>query len=392
MGARIRELREDVRGYSLRELAAKAHVSRSMLSMIERGERNASEQVIASVARALSVGVSHLRGQPYREQMQKDRLDQMIEPLGAALDNWDLAAPDDAVPPRSLVAIRGDVMKTRAMREKADLVGLAENLPSLMEEILHSLQLGHSDAERAELHWMQTEAARGVWRVAYRVGEMHLARLALARMAQAAARSEDPRQVAIERWMRAQTAFEGGAPGLDIGLRLVTQALSDLGDDGRAETRAVRGALHLKGAILSARRGDLDESDAWLDEARAIAKGTGETSCYELTFGPTNVEFHAVAAAADRDKHSLALKRAKAVRIPDDFPVGRVGHFYLDLARAQVWTAQHESAFDSLLKARQQAPQQTRYHPQTIEVSAAIRRAKARIPDELREFCLWCGV
>lgn len=96
IGRRIAELRA-VRGYSLRQLGQRAHVSASMLSMIEKGERNASEEIVAAVARALDVGVSHLRGQPYREQLQQDRIDRMIEPLGGALDNWDLD-PDPAAP------------------------------------------------------------------------------------------------------------------------------------------------------------------------------------------------------------------------------------------------------------------------------------------------------
>ncbi|GAA1687400.1 helix-turn-helix domain-containing protein [Streptomyces yatensis] len=392
IGQRIAELRA-VRGYSLRQLGQRSHVSASMLSMIEKGDRNASEEIVAAVARALDVGVSNLRGQPYRQQLQQDRIDRMIEPLGGALDNWDLDPDPAAPPPRPLADLRADVARTIQMRAAANLGGLAEKLPSLIAEILHAIHVqddpGHA---REELYALQTEAARGVWRVAYRVGEMHLARLALSRMAQAAAQSGDPRQAAVERWMRAQTSVEGGRPGVDTGLRLVNQALKELDDDGSSKTRAVRGALHLKGSILASRQGDKDGSDAWLEEARGMAQETGETRVYELTFGPTNVELHAVAAAADQDKHGLALKRAAKVEIPQDYPPGRAGHFYIDLARAQVWTARHDEAFESLLKARETAPQMTRHHPQVHETAAALRRARARVPDPLREFSLWCGV
>lgn len=392
IGRRIAELRA-VRSYSLRQLGQRAHVSASMLSMIEKGDRNASEEVVAAVARALGVGVSHLRGQPYREQMQQDRIDRMIEPLGGALDHWDLPPDPTAPPPRPLENLRTAVTSTVEMRAAADLGGLAETLPSLIAELVHAIHLHDRPGRtREELHGLQAEAARGVWRVAYRVGEMHLARLALSRMAQVAAQSGDPRQVAVERWMRAQTSVEGGRPGVDIGLRLVNQALQDLDDDGAPETRAVRGALHLKGSILSSRQGDPDASDEWLEEARGLARETGETRSYELTFGPTNVELHAVAAAADRDKHGLALKRAAKVEMPEDYPPGRVGHYYIDLARAQVWTAQHDKAFSSLVKAREVAPQMTRHHPQVRETAAALRRARARMPDPLRDFSLWCGM
>ncbi|MFE1963303.1 helix-turn-helix domain-containing protein [Streptomyces sp. NPDC059479] len=392
IGARIAELRQ-IRGYSLRQLGQRAHVSHGMLAMIEKGDRNASEAIVGAVARALGVGVSVLRGQPYREQLQQDQIDQMLEPMGSALDNWDVP-PDDVAPtPRSLEELYQATMDTRAMRERAELGQLAAVLPSLLEELAHAVHLhDRPGRDRERLHWCQAEAARGVWRVAYRIGEMHLARLALSRMGTAAAQSGDPRQVAIERWMRAQTSFEGGKPGLDIGLRLLHQALRDLDDDGDVGTQAVRGALYLKGSILASRQGDKEASDAWLEEARGMARQTGETTSYELTFGPTNVAQHAVAAAADRDDHGEALELARDVHLPEDYPPGRAGHFYLDLARAQVWTAQHDAAFGSLLKAKEVAPQQTRHHPQVHETAAALRRARVRIPDPLREFSLWCGV
>ncbi|MFE9886291.1 helix-turn-helix domain-containing protein [Streptomyces scopuliridis] len=392
IGVRIAELRK-VRGYSLRQLGQRSHVSHGMLAMIEKGDRNASEVIVASVARALGVGVSVLRGQPYREQLEQDQIDQMLEPMGGALDNWDVPPDDGALPPRSPSELYQATMETRAMRERADLGQLAINLPGLLEELAHAVHLHDSPGRSREvLHWCQAEAARGVWRVAYRIGEMHLARLALSRMTLAAAASGDPRQVAIERWMRAQTSFESGKPGLEIGLRLLHQALRDLDDDGDLDTRAVRGSLYLKGSILASRRGDAEGANQWLEEAQQLARQTGETSSYELTFGPTNVAQHAVAAAADRDEHGKALELAEDVHLPENYPAGRAGHFYIDLARAQVWTAQHDAALQSLLKAKAAAPQQTRHHPQVHETAAALRRARAKVPDTLREFSLWCGV
>ncbi|MFJ2176245.1 helix-turn-helix domain-containing protein [Streptomyces sp. NPDC087851] len=392
IGARIEELRK-VRGYSLRQLGQRAHVSHGMLGMIEKGDRNASEAVVGAVARALGMGVSALRGQPYREQLQQDQIDQMLEPMGGALDNWDVLPDEDAPPPRSVAELQQATMDTRAMRERAELGQLASVLPGLLEELAHAVHLhDRPGRDRELLHWCQAEAARGVWRVAYRIGEMHLARLALSRMSSAAAGSGDPRQVAIERWMRAQTSFEGGRPGLDVGLRLLHQALRDLDDDGDVHTQAVRGSLYLKGSILASRQGDADGSNTWLAEAKRLAERTGETSSYELTFGPTNVAQHGVAAAADRDDHGKALELADEVHLPEGYPPGRAGHFYIDLARAQVWTAQHDAAFHSLLKAKAAAPQQTRHHPQVHETAAALRRARARVPDPLRDFSLWCGV
>ncbi|MGW0828823.1 helix-turn-helix domain-containing protein, partial [Streptomyces sp. NPDC002845] len=46
-------------------------VSPSLVSRIENGERAVSESVLASVARALAVGVSVLRGQPYIQTFRR---------------------------------------------------------------------------------------------------------------------------------------------------------------------------------------------------------------------------------------------------------------------------------------------------------------------------------
>lgn len=79
IGARIADIRS-LRGYSLRELGKRAHVSASMLSRIESGDRYPSEPIIAAVARALGVDMSTLRGQPYIHTLQQDQLDQLLTP------------------------------------------------------------------------------------------------------------------------------------------------------------------------------------------------------------------------------------------------------------------------------------------------------------------------
>ncbi|WP_241265603.1 helix-turn-helix domain-containing protein [Streptomyces boncukensis] len=63
-----------IRDLSLAELGRLAHVSTSQLSRVENGEQPASPSVLATVARALGVTLSVLRGQPYVHMLQKDQL------------------------------------------------------------------------------------------------------------------------------------------------------------------------------------------------------------------------------------------------------------------------------------------------------------------------------
>ncbi|WP_327047313.1 helix-turn-helix domain-containing protein [Microbispora sp. NBC_01189] len=389
IGARIADIRS-LRGYSLRELGKRAHVSASMLSRIESGDRYPSEPIIAAVARALGVDMSTLRGQPYIHTLQQDQLDQLLTPLAVALDDWDTAADDDP-PPRPLPVLEREIHQVVERRAQGEFLRIAQELPALIAEATHLALLhdrpGH-DRERA--HWVLSETCRSVYVVAHRIGFNDLARLGLSRMAVAAERSGDPREVAIERWNRAQLMADSARH--DRGVRLVRQALRDLDDDGDRSTKAVRGALHLKAAVLTGRQGDPAGAEDWLREALDIADQTGETSAYEVVFGPANCLIHAMAMASDQDRHGKALEQAAKVQMPPGYPAARAGHYWVDRARAEVWTARHEEALQSLDNARRVAPDQTRYHPTVHETIATLLRARGKAPDPLLKFAQWCGV
>lgn len=390
IGARIAEVRA-LRAYSLRELAQRAHVSPSMLSRIESGDRYASPIVVASIARALSVSVSVLHGQPYIQMLQSDQLDRLITPIGSALDDWGIPFTEDELPPRPLSTLEAEVARLQKRRAKAEFIEIAQCLPALISGINHCV-LAHDRPgdQRARAYCLQAEIGRTVYVVSRNLGYLDLARLALSRMAAAAPQSGDPRQVAIERWDRAQSLADAARP--DRGVALVQQALRDLDDDGIRATRAVRGALHLKAAILSSRLGHLDEASSWLTEAKEIARLTGETQDYGLVFGPVNCAIHTMAAASDRERPAEALKEAVAVRLPENYPAARAGHYWVDRARAEAWTAHHDDALTSLANAKRVAPQQTRYHPGTHETVATLMRARTKSPDPLMKFAQWCGV
>ncbi|MGP4111450.1 helix-turn-helix domain-containing protein [Streptomyces sp. 4N509B] len=388
VGERIHEIRA-LRGYSLRELATRAHVSASMLSRIEQGDRQPSEQVIAATARALSVSVTVLHGKPYIEQLRRDQLDRLIAPLANALDDWGISPDEDDPAPRGLGDLGTAISRVRELRAASEYAALAEETPALLGELSHATWITTgSDRERA--HWLLAEAALGAFSVAYKFGYMDLARLALSRMAMSAMQSGDPRQVAAERLKRAQLSAEG--PALERGLRLVKQGLRDLDTDGSTETRAMRGGLLLKGGQLSALMSGPDESDEWFAEARGIAAEIGETTCYMLAFGPTNVAQHQVAAAGDHDRHGQAVELAGQVHLPKGYSKARSGAFWLDYARSQALTARHDEALESLERARQVSPLQTRYHASTRATVGTLLRARPRASERLRKFAQWSGV
>lgn len=390
VGRRIHELRA-LRGLSLAELGARAHVSAAMLSYIERGERTPSEQVVSAVARALHVTVSVLHGQPYIEQLRQDQLDKLIAPIAGALDAWDVPPDDADPPPRGLDALTAEVMHLQKLRNDGDFGRLAELVPALLREISAAV-LEHTSPGRAreQSHWLQSEVAATAFVVARRFGHMDLARLSLARMASAARESGDPRQVASERVKRVLMLWDG--PNFDAGLRLVNQTLRDLDDDGTRATRAVRGGTMLMGAVLQGLRGAEDDADAWLVEAQGWADELGETNDYLFLFGPTNAAIHAMRSAAARDQHDRALKVARKVRVPKGYAKAKGSEYWVHTAESLAVTAQADQALEALERAKELAPQQARYHPTVRETVGTLLRARSRPSDRLRAYAAWSGV
>ncbi|MFF3754535.1 helix-turn-helix domain-containing protein [Streptomyces sp. NPDC002018] len=398
IGARIREFRA-IRDYSLAELGRRAHVSTSHLSRVETGEQPASPSVLASVARALGVTLSVLHGQPYVHMLQKDQLDRLLAPISSALDAWDIP-PEDDLPPRPLGDIATDTAAVSKRRARGEFGAVAEALPGLITDTATAVQTYTAvgrDRERA--HNLQAEVARTTAIVAYRLGYMDLARLALARMAVAAPQSGDPRQVAVERYERAViTHAETSRP--DRGVALMRQALRDLDDDGDPATAAVRGTLLLRASALSAVQKDHTAAGDWLGQATELAEAGAAADAaenppgtrYALAFGQLNVALGRLDVALYQDDHEEALRVASGVRLPDSYQPTRVAGFLIRKACAEAWTARHDDALQSLERARETAPQLTRYHPEVHETVGTLLRARRRATEPLREFAQWSGV
>ncbi|HEX6074224.1 MAG TPA: helix-turn-helix transcriptional regulator [Micromonosporaceae bacterium] len=94
-GSRISRIRKQ-RGLTQQGLAMHAHVSTSLLSKVECGQKPASPAFVAACARALGVSTSDLLGQPYAEELRRDRMDALIQPICEGLENaldWETTHP-----------------------------------------------------------------------------------------------------------------------------------------------------------------------------------------------------------------------------------------------------------------------------------------------------------
>ncbi|MFD8385361.1 helix-turn-helix domain-containing protein [Streptomyces sp. NPDC059679] len=384
-GARIAHARK-VRRLTQRELADLSHVSYSTLTKVEQGVLPASPSVIGALARALSVPVTELTGQPYLEELRQDQLDGLINPIREALNLYDLG-PDPDVTPRPVEELEAHAEKLCAMVRATNIKQVAADLPGLIHEATTTAHTNPVDS-----NWrLLASTYRTAYDVTTKLGFPDLSTVALDRMDWAAQRASDPVLGGMRQYMRALADLRAG--DYRTGKRLVGLAMATLeqAEPGRAAD-VVMGQLHLGAAVLAGRSKDKVAAEGHLSAAERIAEGTGPAEkVHWLSFGPANVGVHRVSVLAELDLYAEAVHYEQEVAIPDGWPPSRLAHHHAEVARAQMWTGRTDAAFKSLLKARKLAPQQTRYHPTVRETYAGLEAAKRRMPDTFSNYGSWLG-
>lgn len=132
---------------------------------------------------------------------------------------------------------------------------------------------------------------------------------------------------------------------------------------------------------------------ARISEASAYAQRVGEVgNIFWLSFGPTNVACHEVSVDVELHRFPEALEKAEHVTLPSGWATSRRAHFHLDKARSQAETGRIDSALASIMTARREAPQQTRYHPAAREVVRDLVRRRRTTPQTLDNLAAWIGL
>jgi transcriptional regulator with XRE-family HTH domain len=381
--ARYRKLRH----LTQRALSETAGVSYSMLTKIEQGVKPASPAVLAAIARALSVQTVDLTGQPYMTELQADELDGLIQPIREALDLYDLGA-DPEVAPRTIAALAAEADQLCALVRDTRLKDAARALPAIINEATTAAHTAQTD----EAWRVLASTYRTAYDVTTKLGFPDLCVVALDRMAWAAERASDPVLAGVRQYLRSLVYLRAGQ--YRMGQRLVAVGMDTLAQSGADRTRDVAiGQLHLGAAVLAARSGDGDTAAGHIAEASRIADTTGEAGrVHWLSFGPTNVAVHQVATLAEQCQYAEALQAASSLTIPADWPASRAAAHLAEIARAQLWTNRGEQALRTLQRAREVAPQQTRYHPMVRETVAGLVSARRSTPGTLSNLAHWVGI
>jgi transcriptional regulator with XRE-family HTH domain len=384
-GKRIAHARK-VRKLTQRELSDLSHVSYSTLTKVEQGAMPPSPSVIGALARALSVPVTELTGQPYLDELRQDQLDGLIQPIREALNVYDLG-PDPDVIPRPTEELEAHAEELCALIRATDIKKVAAVLPGLITEATTTAYNSPSDR-----HWrLLASTYRTAYDVTTKLGFPDLCTVALDRMDWAAQRASDPILSGMRQYLRALAYLR--VSDYRTGKRLIRLGMSALEQSEAGRVRdVVTGQLHLGAAVLAARDKDKGTAEGHLGEAERIAAHTGPAEqVHWLSFGPTNVGAHRVSVLAELDLYPEAVETATEMMIPDDWPSSRQAHHFAELAWAQMWTGNTEASFKSLQRARKLAPQQTRYHPTVRETYSGLESVKRRMPDTFGNFGAWLG-
>ncbi|MGW1978600.1 helix-turn-helix domain-containing protein [Streptomyces sp. NPDC001889] len=364
-------------------LADRALIHVGTLRKIERGARGVGDAVLAAIAEALGVDPSVLTGRPERG----DELVHAAMPaLSAVLATVDM--PDDG-PVRSLAELTEAVGRTVLWRLGAQYALLSEKVPDLLAELARA-RAQATPGDRRPVARLLISTYRAADAVAYKHGATDLSARLIDQMRWIVPETEDSLTKAAVAYVRTETFFAARAHS--AGLRALEQAIDASARPDTRPAAAARGALHMRAAVVAGRAQDADAADAHMRAATELAGTVPEGIYHGTAFGPDSVRIHQVSVAVGLGgEHAAdALDVASEWKPGRDMPAERRSGFYIDLARAQLWTGRPDHAFESLRVARKVAPQHTRRHPWVREDAATLRRLKRADAEDLSAFALWC--
>jgi hypothetical protein len=307
-------------------------------------------------------------------------------PGRCALDCYDL--PDDG-PIRPLPDLRAATEQITVCRLAARYTSLADTLPDLIAELTRAANSynGHDQETAFGLLALTYRAADAI---CDKFGYCDLSARTIELMRWAAARSGDPILTGVAAYVRAETFFSNQRPA--AGLRALDAASGLLAADGSHEALATYGSLHMRAGVLAASASQPEASASHLAEARSVSRYIPDAAYRGTAFGPSSVRIHEVAAAAEMADSHAVLRKANEWQPPPAVPAERRSHYFIELARAQLWAGRRDDALACLCEARQIAPQHTRHNSHVSETIDALVHLQRRPSETLIGFARWLGL
>ncbi|MEV7971196.1 hypothetical protein AB0O34_35165 [Sphaerisporangium sp. NPDC088356] len=259
----------------------------------------------------------------------------------------------------------------------------------LAEELVRAVHAstGHDRERAAGQLALAYRAADGV---AFKYGYVDLSARLIELMRWAADQSGDELVVAAAAYVRTEIFFADR--NLGPALKALEAAEARIQSTATSDSAAAYGSLHMRAAVVAARSGKPGAARDHLREAKEAAGLVREGVYHGTAFGRSSVRIHEVAVAVELGDGDAAVRAAGNWEPPLQLPAERRSHYYIDLARAQLWTGRRQEAFTSLQHARRIAPQHTREHPQVREMLTTLLRLQRASRDSLPGFASWARV
>ncbi|GGQ31412.1 transcriptional regulator with XRE-family HTH domain [Actinomadura coerulea] len=387
IGARLRALRR-WRGMTLDQLAGQAGLSKSFLSMAERGQRSLDRRShIAALADALRVSETDLVGGPHLgPDPVQSRPHTYIPALRTALETNGFhqgPAVERARPVPALAALMNGPIEQH--RRRYDYVGVGEALPDLIDELhWHVSESADEPTQRLALETL-VEAYMCAAGMARALRHPDLGHVAAMRADETAVLLDDP----IARGKAAFSLVRPNASNWHRVKGMAERAANRLEPHVKDQAgRQVLGMLTLNAALASAASRDLQSAEHWLREARALSGHVpDDLEGNWQAFGRTNVAiwYITVGVEAGKGGREIAeLAGAVDVRKLEAHP-GRKTCFLADVGRGMARDPRHrDEAIGWFERSEEAAPQRFRNDPK-IRESIAVMLEQARVASQGRE-------
>lgn len=385
LGRRIAYYRSVVRPKMTQQrLADVACVSLGTIRKVERGERGVTDATLDAIAGALGVDPGGLRADRGHAQTV---VQEALPAVSAAIAGYDV--PDEG-PVRPVAELRTAVEDAERWRLAAQYTRIVRDIPDLLAELARAYHWAGLK-ERSVLARLLVSAYRSADSVAFKFGARDLSARLVELMRWAVPDAEDPLLAASVAYVRTETFL--AAHAYTSGLRALEQALDIAPAPGEPVASAMRGALHMRAAVVAGRARDASAANSHLADARVLAGRVPEGVFHGTAFGPDSVRVHEVSVAVSLGTEHVgrALDIARHWTPSGVLPAQRRSGYYIELARAQLWSGRADDAFESLKVARRIAPQHTREHPWVREDAATLRRLKRADSESLTNFAEWCA-
>lgn len=370
LGRRIRELRRR-RGLSLEALAGLAGMSTGMLSYFERGLRTLERRShIEGLAWALQVAPSELLGLPYAAtDPERSETQAHINAIRDALVGTEIGyAPSP--PTMSLDdAVRAADSAGAALCLRGNYATAANALPDVLLA-LHGYTADATEEQEIVALRALVSACYTATSVAKESGYPDLAWIAAERGRQAATRLDDPALIGVAA-LCVGYAMESHRRDLVNTERALHRVEPHVGDDPR--TMQVMGNLCMRAAYCSAIYGTSADVDGYIAEATKLAARTGETTDFNLFFGPTNVDIWRVSIAVEQGEGGRVPEIVGATDIEAMPSAWRRAMFHTDMARGLAQARRDADALEAFITAERLAPVYVRNNPFARETALDIR-------------------